>query len=179
MNVSIHAPARGATSATLRSTVASMVSIHAPARGATIRMDKRNRLAVVSIHAPARGATPFAFYRACTVEKFQSTPPRGGRRSVLLMKPIAASVSIHAPARGATQLRSVLLAWHRVSIHAPARGATPAQMPGTPCVGGFNPRPRAGGDPPGQRQRLRTPAVSIHAPARGATAPHPRRTWPA
>ena len=36
------------------------VSIHAPARGATEPLDDPLRLLVVSIHAPARGATPWA-----------------------------------------------------------------------------------------------------------------------
>ena len=77
--VSIHAPARGATKAGYRpdlvpwfqSTrprgarlrghslcpVVSLVSIHAPARGATYRHWQASSPEAVSIHAPARGAT--------------------------------------------------------------------------------------------------------------------------
>ena len=58
LDVSIHAPARGATlraSGALQS--CAYVSIHAPARGATIRPQNPFRLQSVSIHAPARGAT--------------------------------------------------------------------------------------------------------------------------
>ena len=80
LRVSIHAPARGATSVCLVGRLCGVVSIHAPARGATPRpaagrgsrrsFDPRSRTgsdhrhgllaahALVSIHAPARGATP-------------------------------------------------------------------------------------------------------------------------
>ena len=55
-----------------------LVSIHAPARGATSLSGDAERLTGVSIHAPARGATdgqcpPLA------AAQFQSTPPHGGR----------------------------------------------------------------------------------------------------
>ena len=77
--VSIHAPARGATSWLRVLSITLHVSIHAPARGATRRYNLQRLAEVVSIHAPARGAT---------------------RPNVL---PTASSgVSIHAPARGAT-----------------------------------------------------------------------------
>ena len=61
LEVSIHAPARGATS-----TLADMsprlsdVSIHAPARGATMARSVSRDDDDVSIHAPARGATTSA-----------------------------------------------------------------------------------------------------------------------
>jgi len=129
--------------------------------------------------------------------RFQSTPPRGGRRQRIGDTRNAGLVSIHAPARGATWTREMLeQALVRVSIHAPARGATsvslathrgrPTRFNPRPRAGGddadrcrpprptgFNPRPRAGGDadgcPPHHGKR-----VSIHAPARGATVePHP------
>ena len=78
-NVSIHAPARGATplsgvtlavsgfqfthprgvrlSANSIDSVAGFVSIHAPARGATQQRESLKKTQEVSIHAPARGAT--------------------------------------------------------------------------------------------------------------------------
>ena len=58
LNVSIHAPARGATTAQLDARLTGRVSIHAPARGATPLNLPKLFLFVVSIHAPARGATP-------------------------------------------------------------------------------------------------------------------------
>ena len=145
------------------------VSIHAPARGATRRKTRLFKQANVSIHAPARGATPrgSAEWRArrrfnpraregrdchaprfcCSgtrfnpraregrdeagrrdihaCQMFQSTRPRGARQESQCIRFSVFLVSIHAPARGATRdvLRHAPVM--RVSIHAPARGATP------------------------------------------------------
>ena len=101
-DVSIHAPARGATGDTGGNKVRSEVSIHAPARGATsiscpsaslksgfnprpcARGDELvstgTREHRVSIHAPARGATQV--HKACFLSsEFQSTPLREGRHA--------------------------------------------------------------------------------------------------
>ena len=105
----------------------SNVSIHAPARGATYADDPRPETIyaiAVSIHAPARGATRAAsWWRPRTTcfnprprtggdderrdaiqahDKFQSTPPHGGRRVKRSPSLTKLQVSIHAPARGAT-----------------------------------------------------------------------------
>ena len=172
------------------------VSIHAPARGATKPRGWRGGVRGVSIHAPARGATRSgeAAARRCSCFNprprtggdfplpaevtaltrfqstpphggrpitdegaeammllFQSTPPHGGRHEVHVVPDLARHVSIHAPARGATRPHHERAGLDGVSIHAPARGATrqsPALSPDE--------------------------AVSIHAPARGAT--HRRRS---
>ena len=55
---------------------------------------------------------------------FQSTRPRGARRSDLLAPVVAFCVSIHAPAWGATKIKGGATRPRRVSIHAPAWGAT-------------------------------------------------------
>ena len=100
--VSIHAPAGGATSGRSYSQPAgTMVSIHAPAGGATdLQLDAYNK-AQVSIHAPAGGATR-GMAAAAAADMFLSTRPRGARliQGVDLAAP--AIVSIHAPAGGAT-----------------------------------------------------------------------------
>ena len=56
-NVSIHAPARGATLPFEEKVKVFNVSIHAPARGATLIINDKANGIDVSIHAPARGAT--------------------------------------------------------------------------------------------------------------------------
>ena len=99
--VSIHAPARGATIDSLAKQQAAAefqstrprgarrlpvdlldsfasVSIHAPARGATRVLAEGGVRRAVSIHAPARGATLNTFQRK-TLAPFQSTRPRGAR----------------------------------------------------------------------------------------------------
>ena len=99
--VSIHAPARGATTSVAAPNSACAVSIHAPARGATVLDGWVLDNWVVSIHAPARGATKpiqaLLQAKQCfnprpraggdltglkphiRAYRFQSTPPRAGR----------------------------------------------------------------------------------------------------
>ena len=144
------------------------VSIHAPAKGATSRPHPPRPMPAVSIHAPAKGATRVPRHPA-GVRGFQSTPPRRGRH----------------------QRGRIVTIERRVSIHAPAKGATRPRITTRPPAGGFNPRPREGGDRPAEARghrgstfqstpprRGRPPrpacwacwgAVSIHAPAKGAT----------
>ena len=55
------------------------VSIHAPARGATTITGLRLVAVEVSIHAPARGATRCLSQAMVAQARFQSTPPHGGR----------------------------------------------------------------------------------------------------
>ncbi len=65
--VSIHAPARGATDGLHGCAERLQVSIHAPARGATFLPLDHHGLVRVSIHAPARGAT-LGSISLCTLE---------------------------------------------------------------------------------------------------------------
>ena len=99
------------------------VSIHAPAWGATYCGCICEPGKCVSIHAPAWGATQTP-QTPDHAHQFQSTPPHGGRPSSTILRPCVLFVSIHAPAWGATYSD-----WRRcgewfVSIHAPAWGAT-------------------------------------------------------
>ena len=99
--ISIHAPARGATRPAARRTSLTefqstpprggrhcpaafqyqpgAISIHAPARGATVTSNGAAHSVQISIHAPARGATEGWKMTAKSDGIFQSTPPRGGR----------------------------------------------------------------------------------------------------
>jgi len=76
--VSIHAPARGATSLRACHKRNKLVSIHAPARGATKDFLCIPVVYTVSIHAPARGATFFSWqiWRGCCC--FNPRPRTGG-----------------------------------------------------------------------------------------------------
>jgi len=58
LSVSIHAPARDATQMGAALGIPVEVSIHAPARDATVHMLLTFLIGSVSIHAPARDATP-------------------------------------------------------------------------------------------------------------------------
>jgi len=57
VNVSIHAPVRGATYEDDNLLITRIVSIHAPVRGATFMSGADEYFPTVSIHAPVRGAT--------------------------------------------------------------------------------------------------------------------------
>ena len=78
---------------------------------------------------------------------FQSTRPRGARRSPLRGQLGARGISIHAPAWGATAALQKHTLGAIISIHAPAWGATRIKL----VV--YLPR-----------------VISIHAPAWGATS---------
>ncbi len=164
--VSIHAPARGATTRLRIRGRTGEVSIHAPARGATGERLHKGRGGRVSIHAPARGATRPPPQSRSRTACFNSRAREGRDIDVPLLKRIP-QVSIHAPARGATRGTRGTARLRSVSIHAPARGATSAKSTAF-AGGGFQfTRPR------GARQvsivRFHAIFVSIHAPARGAT----------
>ena len=168
VDVSIHAPARGATRRPAAAAVGIDVSIHAPARGATRHLRRLPSRERVSIHAPARGATSF-----------------------LVVKCLQNHVSIHAPARGATpdtpppidfaQFRSTLPHGERRRAPGGARLRAPSFNPRSRTGSDltimvqelrpatcFNPRSRTGSDP-NRKCRCHACHVSIHAPARGAT----------
>ena len=166
--VSIHAPAWGATAGRPGRDCRGQVSIHAPAWGATARRRPNANQIRVSIHAPAWGATtpPCASgwswpsfnprtrvgcdflkrLRYYLGKRFQSTHPRGVRRTTgeVLNKRIAFQ-STHP--RGVRRLlRKVFELIIVVSIHAPAWGATMDRMHDGGHKRSFNPRTRVGCD---------------------------------
>ncbi len=144
-DVSIHAPAWGATVDALSGILQLDVSIHAPAWGATPRYfvvvdDKRSFNPRTRVGCDrAIDEIDFDKYR------FQSTHPRGVR---------------HRPCRDMED-RSRFQSTHPRGVRHHGR----SQANGKVC---FNPRTRVGCDR--ARQRDRSPdLVSIHAPAWGAT----------
>ncbi len=167
-DVSIHAPARGATMVPLTTARGSTSFQSTPPReGRRGKSDSHDLAPPVSIHAPARGATlvdgrpgpPRCFnprprargdagspIAMTSPHPFQSTPPREGR-PVIDAGQRRRGVSIHAPARGATDT------WDNARIIKALFQSTPPRegrqcLPSRPCIGTW---------------------VSIHAPARGAT----------
>src|SRR6266545_4825369 len=194
------------------------VSIHAPARGATTENRFGPRTSSCLNPRPRTGSDTAGAVVAVYSEMFQSTPPHGERRLPRRRGEVCDGVSIHAPARGATRIVMssppfsicfnprprtgsdmrvrLLRALDIVSIHAPARGATAGGRAPRMMTGRFNPRPRTGSDaspktsaaprssfqstpPHGERRRSaqgehERQGVSIHAPARGATPGSPR-----
>ena len=121
------------------------ISIHAPARGATTTRGVSLCLRKISIHAPARGATAYGRALPQSIARFQSTRPRGARLS-LTFKLAGLPVFQSTRPRGARQCHRQRRRFRRnfnpraregrdydvdeqrdrdiISIHAPARGAT-------------------------------------------------------
>ena len=101
-SISIHAPARGATSPSIQAYIKQMaISIHAPARGATMIKSMFGVTNPISIHAPARGATTMACIILLVAIDFNSRPCERGDVSAENIDAWL-PISIHAPARGAT-----------------------------------------------------------------------------
>ena len=189
------------------------VSIHAPARGATSSSSALPPRRTCFNSRAREGRDRYLFGAGVAVATFQFTRPRGARPFPHVLKLLVITVSIHAPARGATHKRQRCPASHDVSIHAPARGATvftssssrsrlcfnsraregrdrdkvrlhrvrqfqftrprgarlsTCPSPAKDC-GGFNSRAREGRDVAAGAPPVVVSWVSIHAPARGAT----------
>ena len=146
-NISIHAPARGATCSTPPKLPIDHISIHAPARGATCSVNS-DSATFSNFNPRSREGSDYA---ECLIllmfHVFQSTLPRGERRhyrkqtyKILcdfnprsregsdVLPPLYVEggyyISIHAPARGATHTLVTRQNILKISIHAPARGAT-------------------------------------------------------
>ena len=167
IEVSIHAPTRGATLADLhRHSLYRFQSTHP--RGVRhsiinsfLRLlsfnprthegcDEHNRKNWhkhhVSIHAPTRGAT-ITFFCDWSYKVVSIHAPTMGATITFFCDGSYKVVSIHAPTMGATNFRFAFCCCSSVSIHAPTRGAT------------------------GQHFRHHIEhGVSIHAPTRGATS---------
>ena len=166
VDVSIHAPAWGATRNSNRSSTFQKVSIHAPAWGATDAAQASTLLKSFQFTRPhgARRPTPCASTR---VSRFNSRARMGrdpstrtlahatgrfnsrarmGRDSACRWRTAGQTPFQFTRPHGARPASCAGVGWWRVSIHAPAWGATPLRA-----------------------QKKTRPSVSIHAPAWGAT----------
>ena len=150
VEISIHAPAKGAT--------LSLSIISSGSRSFQSTLPRRERRGVsaaelrkyiISIHAPAKGATS-ANAPVVNYTKYFNPRSREGSDCLKGGKTMKIKISIHAPAKGATFLlwrvgsrRSfqstlprrerraralvAINAYLKISIHAPAKGATPSR----------------------------------------------------
>ena len=168
-NISIHAPARGATLCVYGTCLINIISIHAPARGATRcavgfvwwnrYFNPRSRegsdgilrshvYRLTDFNPRSREGSDIFQFSNIFCCKFQSTLPRGERRAtgdVTVTE--EQQISIHAPARGATVRDFVRLLPHSSFQSTLPRGE------------------RRQSEIRVKRGRV----ISIHAPARGAT----------
>ena len=82
------------------------ISIHAPARGATCRQTQRRRSSGYFNPRSREGSDRIFRTFSNSFFVFQSTLPRGERHSPFRIFSISLLISIHAPARGATSILS-------------------------------------------------------------------------
>ena len=123
------------------------VSIHAPARGATAVSVKAFPSALFQSTPPRGGRLPGRRSTGRPDTSFNPRPRAGGDFCVQ-SEYFCQAVSIHAPARGATFVSSPSIS-ARPFQSTPPRGGRPFPGPHeSPFLISFNPRPRAGGDLP-------------------------------
>ena len=149
------------------------VSTHAPTRGATGASAGTSMLTPTFQPTRPRGARPNAMPRVCGSRCFN---PRAhaGRDAPPGLFFTTSPVSTHAP-RGARLARVGRVdAFERVSTHAPTRGAT-VELAQWLSLLQFQPTRPRGARPVGQDVDRRLVPVSTHAPTRGATLPAPVR----
>ena len=152
----------------LGGTAEGCISIHAPAKGATssdmLYLPFRR---CISIHAPAKGAT-MPVNPAERGYIYFNSRSREGSDQVTLNGSVVDFISIHAPAKGATVVCKWAGVRARISIHAPAKGATSTVQVNKIKHHNFNSRSREGSDLSIYDLAF-WPRISIHAPAKGAT----------
>ena len=125
--------------------IVATISIHAPARGATSVSGSMNGSRYISIHAPARGATIASSPLSSGLIRFQSTLPRGERLFPTFFDTSVRIISIHAPARGATYKMACSVSLNVFQSTLP-RGERPNAELFCAQWTDFNPRSREGSD---------------------------------
>ena len=121
------------------------ISIHAPAKGATSLCCCQAVCCAISIHAPAKGATQSRRKRA-EGDLFQSTLPRRERPDAAAPILAGKNISIHAPAKGATHRRDWVRGNSKKFQSTLPRRERLSAVVIVPSVGNFNPRSREGSD---------------------------------
>ena len=143
--ISIHAPARGATTVGYVEKTTIEISIHAPARGATrssacmVRLKRhfnpRSRAgsdgtsSLLSVtfayfNPRSRAGSDFCDVSVYIKRRYFNPRSRAGSDKSAALDARDDCISIHAPARGATTGATPSTETFSISIHAPARGAT-------------------------------------------------------
>ena len=191
--VSIHAPARGATTVQQVPFGAQDVSIHAPARGATPRRRRSPRCCRGFNPRAREGRDHEIRHRHGRCRRFQSTRPRGARPQHIGLlafgfdgfnpraregRDYSRAVRRARPRRfnprareGRDHTRTAVLSLYGTFQSTRPRGARPSIRCTSSTPQTFqSTRPR-GARPSGVRPMNGESTVSIHAPARGATYP--------
>ena len=151
------------------------VSIHAPARGATGKAGRAETKAPVSIHAPARGATSWTARRTPSANRFDPRSRTGS--DLLCLSAWIFNSSFDPRSRTGSDLPHPRIQLRCSCFDPRSRTGSDGMCPqASASVASFDPRSRTGSDEAGTVWSGPV-RVSIHAPARGATR-RPRREPP-
>ena len=121
------------------------ISIHAPAKGATSSLSPVCRRTVFQSTLPRRERLWYVYL--CRYRRSISIhAPAKGATAEQCGRVIRITISIHAPAKGATRFCRGYPHCKRISIHAPAKGATTGELATARHIKHFNPRSREGSD---------------------------------
>ena len=190
LNISIHAPARGATILSFRQRYRLGISIRAPARGATILPSTSCTCSGFQSALP-RGERPMPFLQEWQQWVFQSALPRGERRGMYGRIRSKLVFQSTLP-RGERQSTSRFMMGSLSNFNPRSREGSdvecnlnymipldfnPRSREGSDGIRSvrlhltryFNPRSREGSDGGQAHTKTQLRGISIHAPARGAT----------
>ena len=143
------------------------ISIHAPARGATTAFSVKSLKLLFQSTLP-RGERPAHRDKFRIAAIFQSALPRGERQTTYYRTWLQGNFNPRSREGSDTLIQYHSETAQRISIRAPARGATLAGADTWSGGQHFNPRSREGSDP-GVCIKTLGLEISIRAPARGAT----------
>ena len=125
-----------------------------------------HHFSAISIHAPAKGATLFCAVSPL-LDVFQSTLPRRERRDEKSRHESSYAFQSTLPRRERLSVGFFQLVLHNFNPRS-REGSDPSATCCRWMSRNFNPRSREGSDHDGRRARQSVP-ISIHAPAKGAT----------
>ena len=143
------------------------ISIHAPAKGATTGRWTADLQFDISIHAPAKGATPNGYGSVHKLSGFQSTLPRRERPVGLHHE--GRGTYFNPRSREGSDGILICRCLGIIYFNPRSReGSDSGYIHNRFYKLNFNPRSREGSDPAWKYFRAGT-GISIHAPAKGAT----------
>ena len=163
-------PRRGRPCRDERGAVDAHVSIHAPAKGATSTLPASRSAPSVSIHAPAKGATVHVRRGACAYDGFQSTPPRRGRPPRPRGGGKRVAFQSTPPRRGRPCTTPATTPISTSFNPRPREGGDPGSASASLVTVPFQSTPPRRGRPFSAGRGGQDFYVSIHAPAKGATS---------
>ena len=122
------------------------ISIHAPAKGATKSTGNQAQQSGISIHAPTKGATSTGI-RGCRIYRhFNPRSREGSDLSNFIPNVFFINFNPRSREGSDATIPTNCNRYDRISIHAPAKGATELHWVPMQWLLYFNPRSREGSD---------------------------------